>query len=106
MSKLLTIENQPLTNALKPGVLSLSIKEKAALYAAYMPYIKGGGLFIPTNKSYKLGDEVFMLLSLIEEPVKLKYPATIAAFTYCDGPYCILDFHRRDAPRRQSALVI
>ena len=56
----------------KPGVLSLSIREKAALYGAYMPYIKGGGLFIPTNKSYKLGDEVFMLLSLIEDPAKLK----------------------------------
>ena len=72
MSTHLTIENQLQTNALKPGVLSLSIKEKAALYAAFMPYIKGGGLFIPTNKSYKLGDEVFMLLSLIEDPVKLK----------------------------------
>jgi len=68
----LTIENQPLTNVPKSGVLSLSIKEKAALYAAYMPYIKGGGLFIPTNKSYKLGEEIFMLLSLIEDPAKLK----------------------------------
>ncbi|MFW5440330.1 MAG: PilZ domain-containing protein [Methylophilaceae bacterium] len=56
----------------KPGVLSLAIKEKAALYAAYMPYVKGGGLFIPTNKSFNIGDEVFMLLSLIEDPVKLK----------------------------------
>lgn len=59
-------------NAPKPGVLSLAIKEKAALYAAYMPFIKGGGLFIPTNKSFKIGDEVFMLLSLIEDPLKLK----------------------------------
>lgn len=56
----------------KPGVLSLAIKEKSALYAAYMPYIKGGGLFIPTNKSYKIGEEVFMLLSLVDDPVKLK----------------------------------
>ena len=56
----------------KPGVLSLAIKEKAALYAAYMPFVKGGGLFIPTNKSFKIGDEVFMLLSLIDDPVKLK----------------------------------
>jgi len=56
----------------KPGVLSLAIKEKAALYAAYMPFIKGGGLFIPTNKTYKIGDEVFMLLSLLDEPAKLK----------------------------------
>ncbi|OYY50429.1 MAG: pilus assembly protein PilZ [Methylophilaceae bacterium 17-44-8] len=56
----------------KPGVLSLAIKEKAALYAAYMPYVKGGGLFIPTNKTFKMGEEVFMLLSLVEDPVKLK----------------------------------
>lgn len=53
-------------------MLSLAIKEKAALYAAYMPFVKGGGLFIPTNKSFKVGDEVFMLLSLLDDPVKLK----------------------------------
>lgn len=56
----------------KPGVLSLAIKEKSALYAAFMPYVKGGGLFIPTNKNFKIGEEVFMLLSLIDDPVKLK----------------------------------
>jgi len=56
----------------KPGVLSLAIKEKAALYTAYMPYVKGGGLFIPTNKNFNIGDEVFMLLSLIDDPVRLK----------------------------------
>jgi type IV pilus assembly protein PilZ len=77
----LTIENQLQANALKPGVLSLSIKEKAALYAAFMPYIKGGGLFIPTNKSYKLGDEVFMLLSLIDDPVKLKVVGQVVWIT-------------------------
>ena len=56
----------------KSGVLSLAIKEKAALYAAYMPFVKGGGLFIPTNKPFKVGEEVFMLLSLIDDPMKLK----------------------------------
>ncbi len=56
----------------KPGVLSLAIKEKSALYAAYMPYLKGGGLFIPTSKSFKMGEEIFMLLSLVDDPVKLK----------------------------------
>ena len=55
----------------RPGVLSLSIKEKSALFAAYMPFVKGGGLFIPTNKSYKMGEEVFMLLTLMEDPAKL-----------------------------------
>ena len=65
----------------KPGVLSLAIKEKAALYSAYMPFIKGGGLFIPTNKTYKLGEEVFMLLSLLDDPNKLKVVGTVAWIT-------------------------
>lgn len=53
------------------GILSLTIKDKNVLYAAYMPFVKNGGMFIPTNKSYKLGDEVFMLLSLMDEPEKI-----------------------------------
>ena len=65
----------------KPGVLSLAIKEKSALYAAYMPYIKGGGLFIPTNKSFKIGEEVFMLLSLVDDPIKLKVVGKVVWLT-------------------------
>ena len=37
----------------RQGILSLTIKDKSALYAAYMPFIKNGGLFIPTNKWFK-----------------------------------------------------
>ena len=72
MSTQATPTSDQVASAPKPGVLSLAIKEKAALYAAYMPFVKGGGLFIPTNKSFKVGDEVFMLLSLLDDPVKLK----------------------------------
>ena len=61
--------------------MSLSIKEKAALYAAYMPFLKGGGLFIPTSKPYKIGEEVFMLLSLLDEPNKLKVVGRVAWVT-------------------------
>lgn len=53
------------------GILTLTIKEKAVLYAAYMPYIRQGALFIPTQKQYQLGDEVFLLLDLMDEPEKL-----------------------------------
>src|SRR5215213_5303264 len=55
----------------KPGLLTLTIKDKSALYLAYMPFIKNGGLFIPTNSNYRLGDEVFMLLNLMGEDEKL-----------------------------------
>jgi type IV pilus assembly protein PilZ len=53
------------------GILSLTIKDKAVLYAAYMPFLEHGGLFIPTNKPYRIGDEVFMLLNLMDEPEKI-----------------------------------
>ena len=52
-------------------ILSLSIKERSSLYAAYMPFVKNGGLFIPTSKSYRLGQEVFMLLNLMDEPERI-----------------------------------
>ena len=55
----------------KPGLLTLTIKDKSALYVAYMPFVKNGGLFIPTNSNYRLGDEVFMLLNLMGEDEKL-----------------------------------
>ncbi len=51
----------------RPGVLSLNIRERTALYAAFMPWVHGGGIFIPTNRAYKLGDVVFMLLSLMDD---------------------------------------
>lgn len=54
------------------GVLSLAIKEKVALFTAYRPYIQGRGLFIPTSKPFQMGDEVFMLLSLLNDLISLK----------------------------------
>lgn len=62
----------PSAPAARPAVLSLSIKEKAALYAAYMPFLQHGGIFVPTNKPYRLGDEIYVILSLMDDPGK--YP--------------------------------
>lgn len=58
-------------NNSRNGILSLTIKDKAVLYSAYMPYLHNGGLFVPTNKAYDVGDEVFMLLSLMDEAEKI-----------------------------------
>ena len=65
----------------RPGMLSLSIKDKASLYASYMPYVKNGGLFIPTNKTYTLGDEVFMLLTLMDDNDRLPVAGKIIWMT-------------------------
>jgi len=55
----------------RPAVLSLAIKEKAALYAAYMPYLKNGGIFVPTNRPYNIGDEVYLILQLLDDPARI-----------------------------------
>jgi len=55
----------------KPGLLTLTIKDKSALYQAYMPFVKNGALFVPTTTPYRLGDEVFMLLCLLSEAEKI-----------------------------------
>lgn len=71
----------PMSSKARQGILSLTIKDKNALYAAYMPFVRNGGLFIPTNKRYQLGDEVFMLLSLMEETERLPVAGTIIWIT-------------------------
>jgi type IV pilus assembly protein PilZ len=65
----------------RPGVLSLTIKERSALHAAYMPFLKGGGLFIPTTRPYQMGDQVFMLLSLMNDPGKLSLSGRVVWIT-------------------------
>lgn len=65
----------------RQGIMSLTIKDKGALYAAYMPFVKNGGLFIPTNKAYKFGDEVFMLLTLMDDKDRLPVAGRIVWVT-------------------------
>ncbi len=49
------------------AVISIAIKDKQALYMSYMPFIQGGGLFVPTKKNYNLGDEMFLLVKIMDE---------------------------------------
>ena len=68
-------------NSSRNGILSLTIKDKAVLYSAYMPFLTNGGLFVPTNKIYDIGDEVFMLLTLMDEPEKIPIAGTVVWVT-------------------------
>ena len=65
----------------KPGLLTLTIKDKSALYLAYMPFVRNGGLFIPTDGGYSLGDEVFMLLNLMGEEEKIPVAGSVIWLT-------------------------
>lgn len=65
----------------RQSILSLSITDKQALYDAYMPFVKNGGLFIPTKKTYALGNEVFVLLTLMEEKEKIPFSGKVVWIT-------------------------
>jgi type IV pilus assembly protein PilZ len=65
----------------RQGILSLAIKDKGALYHAYMPFLKGGGIFVPTQKRYNIGDEVFILLSLMEEKDRMPVAGKVVWIT-------------------------
>jgi len=53
------------------GMLSLQLKTIDELYASYLGFLKNGGLFVVTEKIYRLGDEVFILVNLPEENEKM-----------------------------------
>ena len=57
----------PAATAPRPSIVQLAIKEKAALYAAYIPLFKEGGIFIPTLREYNLGDDVYVLLTIPDD---------------------------------------
>ncbi|HMA99011.1 MAG TPA: PilZ domain-containing protein, partial [Wenzhouxiangella sp.] len=62
------------------GILSYNIENKQELYAAYMPFLINGGLFVPTRKNFHLGDDVLILLSLMGEE-RMAIPGKVAWIT-------------------------
>lgn len=72
---------QPATSTGRRRILSLVIKDRKALHAAYMPFIKNGGLFVPTTKPYRLGDELFLLVQLLDEPERIPIAGRVVWIT-------------------------
>lgn len=65
----------------RPSVIQLVFREKSALYAAYMPMLTEGGLFVPTTREYRLGDDIYLLLSLPEDPQRFPVAGKVAWVT-------------------------
>jgi len=78
----LTAGGSPTAGAMaRPSVIQLVFREKGALYAAYMPAFTDGGLFVPTTRDYTLGDDIYLLLSLPEDPQRYPVAGKIAWIT-------------------------
>ena len=63
------------------NILTLTIRDRSALYAAFMPFVRNGGIFVPTTKDYQLGDEVFLLLSILDERERLPVAGRVVWIT-------------------------
>ena len=83
-----TVPGHPATAgaAQRPNVLSLSIKDQAGLYAAYMPFLTRGGIFVPSNRPFRIGEQVFLVLSLLDRPQKYQVQGTVAWITPAGTP--------------------
>ena len=62
-------------------VLSLTLADQAALHRAYIPFLARGGLFVTTQKPYRLGDEVLLMLSLMDEREELSISGRVVRLT-------------------------
>ena len=71
----------PPAAASRPSVIQLVFREKAALYAAYMPLLTDGGLFVPTTRDYQLGEDIYLLLTLPDDPQRYPVAGRVAWVT-------------------------
>ena len=71
---------------LRPSVLTLTIRDKAALASAYMRFIDGGGMFIPTTRAARLGDEVYAMVTLVEDGSRMPIPGRVCWITPAGVP--------------------
>ena len=65
----------------RPSVIQLAFREAGALYAAYMPLLSDGGIFVPSTRDYRLGDDIYLLLSLPNDPQRYPVAGKVAWVT-------------------------
>ena len=63
------------------NLLAVTIDSLGALRTAYMPFVLRGGLFIPTDERYHLGEQVFVLLRLPDNPTSVPLAGTVVWIT-------------------------
>ena len=65
----------------RSSVIQLSFKEKGSLYAAYIPMFLDGGIFVPTPRDYRLGEDIYLLLTLPDDVQRYPVAGKVAWMT-------------------------
>lgn len=77
----MTDSSKPAGSSPRQSILPVSIKDNEVLHQSYMPFLKGGGLFVPTSKPYNLDDELFLLINLLDEKERLPVTGKVVWIT-------------------------
>jgi len=70
-----------MTAQMRKGLIAFTITDRGALYSSYMQFVQGGGVFVPTARSYDIGDKVFVLLKLMDDSSPHTVEATVIWIT-------------------------
>ena len=81
MSDTISAGLSPVSQGARPSVIQLVFREKGALYAAFIPLFTEGGLFVPTNRNYQLAEDIYLLLSLPDDPQRYPVAGRVAWIT-------------------------
>ncbi len=65
----------------RPSVIQLAFKDLPSLAASYMPLLSNGGLFVPTERGFQLGESIYVLLTLPDDPQRYPIAAKVAWVT-------------------------
>lgn len=65
----------------EPEVMNCTFSTETSLYLAYMPFVKGGGLFIRTLESLPMGQNVKLVVHLLNETVPYTLDAKVVWIT-------------------------
>lgn len=76
-----TVGGAGASSGARPSVIQLVFREKSALFAAYIPAFTEGGLFVPTTRDYRLGEDIYLLLALPEDPQRYPVAGKVAWLT-------------------------
>ncbi|MEO8248373.1 MAG: PilZ domain-containing protein [Burkholderiales bacterium] len=72
---------QPPAAGARPSVAQLALRDRVALYQAYIPLFAEGGIFMPTAREWKLGESIYLLLTLPDDPQRYPVAGRVAWIT-------------------------
>ena len=73
------------SSATAPSIVHLNFQDQDALYEAYVPLFAEGGLFVETAHAYRLGDELYLMVSLPGDLTRYPVRGTVGWITPASG---------------------